>query len=134
MNIYVGNLSWTMTDSDLSDLFTPYGAVSNAKILKDKTSGRSRGFGFVEMEDDEAAKTAIANLNDSEIQGRKLIVNESQPKADNGGGGGGFRKSGGYGGGGGRSGGGGGYKKGGGGYGGGGNRGGGGYGGGGSRY
>lgn len=127
MNIYVGNLSWNMTDSDLSDLFTPYGAVANAKILKDKTSGRSRGFGFVEMEDDEAAKTAIASLNDSEIQGRKLIVNESQPKSDSGsgGGGGGFKKRS-FGGGGG-----GGYKKsGGGGYGGGGSRGGGGYGGG----
>lgn len=120
MNIYVGNLSWNMTDADLNELFIQYGAVSNAKVLKDKTSGRSRGFGFVEMEDDEAAKAAIAALNDSEVQGRKLIVNESQPKAE-GSGGGGFKKrsgGGGYGGGGG-------YKKsGGGGYGGG-NRGGG---------
>ena len=100
-------------------------------------NGRSKGFGFVEMEDDEAAKTAIANLNETEVQGRKLIVNESQPRQEGGdgfkkrsfgggGGGGGYKKSGGYGGGGGRSGGGGGY-------GGGGNRGGGGYGGGGGR-
>src|SRR6187549_1435839 len=98
MNIYVGNLSWTMTDDDLSNLFTQYGTVSSAKILKDKMNGRSKGFGFVEMEDDEAAKTAIANLNESEVQGRKLIVNESQPRQD---GEGGFKKrSGGFGGGG----------------------------------
>lgn len=112
MNIYVGNLSWSMTDEDLSNLFTEYGTVTSAKILKDKTNGRSKGFGFVEMEDDEAAKTAIANLNESEIQGRKLIVNESQPRPEGsggggfkkrsfgGGGGGGYKKSGGYGGGG----------------------------------
>lgn len=128
MNIYVGNLSWSMTDEDLSSLFTQYGSVSSAKILKDKMNGRSKGFGFVEMEDDEAAKTAIANLNETEVQGRKLIVNESQPRPE---GEGGYKKRSGGGG----FGGGGGYKKsGGGGYGGGGNRsGGGGYGGGGNR-
>jgi RNA recognition motif-containing protein len=118
MNIYVGNLSWTMTDDDLSNLFTQYGSVTSAKILKDKMNGRSKGFGFVEMEDDEAARTAISNLNETEVQGRKLIVNESQPRQEGdrpkrsfggGGGGGGYKKSGGggYGGGGGRSGGGG---------------------------
>ena len=126
MNIYVGNLSWTMTDDDLMNLFTQYSTVSSAKILKDKMNGRSKGFGFVEMEDDEAAKTAIANLNETEVQGRKLIVNESQPRQEGdrpkrsfggGGGGGGYKKSGGYGGGGGG-------RSGGGGYGGGGNRGG----------
>ncbi len=141
MNIYVGNLSWSMTDDDLSNLFSQYGAVTSAKILKEKNTGRSKGFGFVEMEDDEAAKTAIATLNESEVQGRKLIVNESQPRPEGGGykksGGGGYgggRSGGGYGGGGRSSGGGygsgggGGYKKsGGGGYGGG-NRSGGGYG------
>lgn len=122
MNIYVGNLSWSMTDDDLNNLFTPYGTVSSAKILREKNTGRSKGFGFVEMEDEEAAKTAIATLNESEVQGRKLIVNESQPRTE---GEGGYRKSsgGGYGGGGSRgggygnrsggSGGGGGYKKGG---------------------
>lgn len=101
MNIYVGNLSWSMTDDDLSNLFSQYGAVTSAKILKEKNTGRSKGFGFVEMEDDEAAKTAIATLNESEVQGRKLIVNESQPRPE----GGGYKKSGGggYGGGGGRS-------------------------------
>ena len=96
MNIYVGNLSWTMTDDDLSNLFTPYGSVTSAKILKDKVTGRSRGFGFVEMEDDESAKSAIAALNESEIGGRKLVVNESQPRAEGSGGG----NRGGYGGGG----------------------------------
>jgi RNA recognition motif-containing protein len=122
MNIYVGNLSWTMTDEDLSNLFTQYGTVTSAKILKDKMNGRSKGFGFVEMDDAEAAKTAIASLNESEVQGRKLIVNESQPRTE---GEGGYKKrsfGGGSGGGG--------YKKSGGGYGGGGSRGGGGYGGG----
>jgi len=128
MNIYVGNLSWSMTDDDLSNLFSEYGSVTTAKILKDKVSGRSKGFGFVEMEDDEAAKTAIANLNDAEVQGRKLKVNESQPKPEGSGGGGFKKRSFGSGGGGG------GFRKGGsgGGYGGGGSRGGG-YGGGGGR-
>ncbi len=105
MNIYVGNLSWQMTDDDLSNLFTEHGTVTSAKILKEKNTGRSKGFGFVEMEDDEAAKAAIAALNESEVQGRKLIVNESQPRPEGGGGGGGgYKKSGGGGyGGGGRS-------------------------------
>ncbi len=99
MNIYVGNLSWSMTDDDLNNLFAQFGAVTSAKILKDKMNGRSKGFGFVEMEDDEAAKTAIANLNETEVQGRKLIVNESQPRPA---GEGGYKKrsgGGGYGGG-----------------------------------
>jgi RNA recognition motif-containing protein len=126
MNIYVGNLSWSMTDDDLNSLFSQYGTVSSAKILKEKNTGRSKGFGFVEMEDEEAAKTAIATLNESEVQGRKLIVNESQPRPEgggykkSGGGYGGGRSSGGYGGGrssGGGYGSGGGYKKSGGGYG-----------------
>ncbi|MEJ7627478.1 MAG: RNA-binding protein [Ferruginibacter sp.] len=111
MNIYVGNLSWTMTDEDLSNLFTQYGTVTSGKILKDKMNGRSKGFGFVEMEDDEAARTAIANLNETEVMGRKLIVNESQPRQEGEGGGGGFKKRSGGGGYGGGSGGGGGYKK-----------------------
>lgn len=133
MNIYVGNLSWTMTDEDLSNLFTQYGTVTSGKILKDKMNGRSKGFGFVEMEDDEAARTAIANLNETEVMGRKLIVNESQPRQE-GEGGGGFKKRSGGGGYGGGSGGGGYKKSGGGGYGGGGRSGGsGGYGGGGGR-
>ena len=118
MNIYVGNLSWSMTDDDLMNLFTEHGSVTSAKILKDKMNGRSKGFGFVEMEDDEAAKAAIAALNEIEVQGRKLIVNESQPRAE------GDRPTRSFGGGGGRGGygGGGGNRGGGGGYGGGGNR------------
>jgi len=137
MNIYVGNLSWSMTDDDLLNLFTQFGSVTSAKILKDKMNGRSKGFGFVEMEDDEAAKAAIAGLNETEVQGRKLIVNESQPRPEgSAGGGGGFKKrSFGGGGGGSRGGycGGGGHRRGGGGDGGGGGRSSGGYGGGGGR-
>ncbi len=109
MNIYVGNLSWSMTDEDLLNLFTPYGSVLSSKILKDKMTGRSKGFGFVEMSDDESARSAIAGLHETEVMGRKLIVNESQPRPEGeyrkrpGGGGGGFRGGnrggGGYGGG-----------------------------------
>lgn len=119
MNIYVGNLSWSMTNEDLAALFQQYGSVSSAKILNDKFTGRSKGFGFVEMENADEANAAISALNDSEIQGRKIVVNEAQPKPE--GGGGGFKKrsfGGGSGGGGfrrGGSGGGGGYNRGGGG-------------------
>ena len=114
MNIYVGNLSWQMTDEDLRTLFEQYGSVTSAKIVKDKVSGRSKGFGFVEMPDDTEAQNALSSLYDSEVLGRKIIVNEAQPKPQNGGtGGGGFKKRS-FGGGGGNSGGGGGgYKKGG---------------------
>src|SRR5687767_15796782 len=110
MNIYVGNLSWQMTDEDLRTLFEQYGSVTSAKIVKDKTSGRSKGFGFVEMPEDNEAQNALTSLYESEVLGRKIIVNEAQPKPQ-GGGGGGFKKRS-FGGGGG-SGGGGGYKKGG---------------------
>ena len=146
MNIYVGNLSWSMTSEDLQELFTPNGEVASAKIVTDKFSNnRSKGFGFVEMPDDEAAKAAIAGLNELDLQGRKIVVNESTPRPEGERREGGYRKpggSGGYGGGGSRGGGGGyggGGYRGGGGYGGGGGRdrgnsGGGGYGGGGSRY
>src|ERR1700691_3871282 len=91
MNIYVGNLSWQMTDEDLRNLFEQHGTVASAKIVKDKVSGRSKGFGFVEMEDDGEAQQAITRLYDSEVMGRKIIVNESQPKQQ-GGGGGGYKK------------------------------------------
>ena len=106
MNIYVGNLSWGLKDQDLANLFAPFGEVAAAKIVMDKFTQRSKGFGFVEMPNDEQAQAAIAQLNGSEIEGRNLVVNESRPKEE--GGGGGFKK---------RSfgGGGGGYKKGGGG-------------------
>ena len=112
MNIYVGNLSWQMTDEDLRTLFEQYGSVTSAKIVKDKVSGRSKGFGFVEMPEDGEAQNALSSLYESEVLGRKIIVNEAQPKPQNGGsGGGGFKKRS-FGGGGGNSGGGG-YKKGG---------------------
>jgi RNA recognition motif-containing protein len=127
MNIYVGNLSWGLKDQDLANLFSPFGEVASAKIVTDKFTQRSKGFGFVEMPNDEQAQAAISQLNGSEIEGRNLVVNESRPKEGGSGGGGGFKKRS-FGGGGGN--GGGGYKKGGGGYGGG-NRGGGSYGGGG---
>lgn len=123
MNIYVGNLSWGLKDQDLANLFAPFGEVASAKIVMDKFTQRSKGFGFVEMPNDEQAQAAIAQLNGSEVEGRNLVVNESRPKEDNGGGfkkrsfgggGGGFKKGGGFGGGGNR-GGGGGYNRGGGG-------------------
>lgn len=106
MNIYVGNLNWNMSSDDLRNLFSPYGEVSSAKIVTDKfNNDRSKGFGFVEMTDDDAAKSAIAALHDTEVLGRKIVVNESTPRPEGerggykkkfGGGGGGNR--GGYGG------------------------------------
>jgi len=116
MNIYVGNLSWNLKDQDLANLFTPFGEVTSAKIVNDKFTQRSKGFGFVEMKDDAQAQAAIAQLNGSEVDGRNLVVNESRPKEE-GGGGGGFKKrsfgnggsGGGFGGGGSRGGSGGGY-------------------------
>jgi RNA recognition motif-containing protein len=107
MNIYVGNLSWGLKDQDLANMFTPFGEVASAKIVMDKFTQRSKGFGFVEMPNDEQAQAAIAQLNGSEVEGRNLVVNESRPKEE---GSGGFKKRGGFGGGGG-----GGFKKGGGG-------------------
>ena len=83
MNIYVGNLNWNMTSEDLQALFAPYGEVASAKIITDKfKNNRSKGFGFVEMPDDEAAKAAIAALHESEIEGRKIVVNESAPRPE----------------------------------------------------
>lgn len=110
-----------MTNEDLAALFQQYGSVSSAKILTDKFTGRSKGFGFVEMDNADEANAAISALNDSEIQGRKIVVNEAQPKPEGGGGfkkrsfgggggGGGFRR-GGSGGGFNRGGGGGGYNR-----------------------
>jgi len=124
MNIYVGNLSWGLKDQDLANLFTPFGEVASAKIVMDKFTQRSKGFGFVEMPNDDQAQAAIAQLNGSEVEGRNLVVNESRPKEEGsggfkkknfGGGGGGYKKGGGggYRGG---NGGGGGYNRGGGGY------------------
>ncbi|MBL7750663.1 MAG: RNA-binding protein [Chitinophagaceae bacterium] len=92
MNIYVGNLSWGLKDQDLSNLFAQFGEVSSAKIVTDKFTQRSKGFGFVEMPNDEEAQAAIAQLNGSEVEGRNLVVNESRPKEGGSGGSGGFKK------------------------------------------
>ncbi len=91
MNIYVGNLSWGLSEDDLRDAFESYGEVDSVKIIQDKMTGRSRGFGFVEMPDDSEGKAAIAELNGKELDGRAIKVNEARPKRDDRGGGrGGF--------------------------------------------
>jgi RNA recognition motif-containing protein len=91
MNIYVGNLSWNLKDQDLLNLFASHGEVASAKIVTDKFTGRSKGFGFVEMPNDEQAQAAIAALNGTEVDGRNVVVNESRPKPE-GSGGGGYKK------------------------------------------
>src|SRR5438552_2079796 len=118
--LYVGNLTYGSTDATLRQLFEAHGTVTSAQIIMDRDTGRSKGFGFVEMGSDDEAQAAIAALNGKEVDGRRLTVNEARPKTEGGGGRGGY---GGGGGGGGR-----------GGYGGGGGGGRGGYGGGGRRY
>ena len=104
--LYVGNLSWGVTDSQLQDMFTPYGAVVSAQVIMDRDTGRSKGFGFVEMGSDQEAQAAIAGMNGQMSDGRALTVNEAKPKESRSGGGGGGG-GGGYGGGGGGGGGGG---------------------------
>jgi RNA recognition motif-containing protein len=95
MNIYVSNLSFNVQDEDLREFFTSYGEITSAKIIMDKVTGQSRGFGFVEMPDEAAAKKAIAELNGATVEGRNIRVNEARPKEDrparSGGGGGGYR-------------------------------------------
>ena len=78
MNIYVGNISWGLEDQDLEEVFAEHGTVTSAKIITDRATGRSRGFGFVEMSD--GAEAAIEALNGTEVDGRELVVNESRPK------------------------------------------------------
>ena len=80
MNIYVGNLSWGLKDQDLANLFTPFGEVASAKIVMDKFTQRSKGFGFVEMSDDEASRKAIAELDGATVDGRAMKVMEAKPK------------------------------------------------------
>lgn len=108
MNIYVGNLSYQTDDRELEDLFAPFGEITSARVITDRETGRSKGFGFVEMPDRTQAEAAIEGLNGNEIDGRELRINEAKPREERprsgGGGGGGYG-----GGGGGRSGGGGGY-------------------------
>jgi len=106
MNIYVSNLSFNVQDEDLKDFFAEYGEVTSAKVITDKFTGKSRGFGFVEMTDNEAAKKAIAELDQATVEGRNIRVMEAKPKEEKPartGGGGGFRSNsgGGYSGGGG---------------------------------
>jgi len=80
MNIYVGNLSYGIKDADLEKLFETYGTVVSAKVIKDRETGRSKGFGFVEFENDDEAKAAIEQLTGTEFSGRPLVVKEALPK------------------------------------------------------
>src|SRR5688572_19184532 len=95
--LYVGNLSYDVTDATLEQLFAQYGTVQSAQVVMDRDAGRSKGFGFVEMGSDQEAQAAIQALNGQQSGGRALTVNEAKPREDQGGGGGGGR--GGYGGG-----------------------------------
>jgi len=89
--LYVGNLGYGVTNSALEELFSPFGEVRSAQVIQDRDTGRSKGFGFVEMSNDNAALEAIQALNETEHDGRKLTVNEARPREDRGGGGGGGR-------------------------------------------
>ena len=82
MNIYIGNLSYEVTDSDLQSAFSAFGSVTSAKLVMDMDSGRSKGFGFVEMAAQDEAQNAIAKLNGSEIRGRAVSVNEARPRTE----------------------------------------------------
>jgi RNA recognition motif-containing protein len=123
MNLYIGNLSWSISEPELQQTFEAYGEVSSCKIVKDKMTNRSKGFAFVEMPNDDEANAAISALNGKDVKGRNISVNEARPREERpqGGGGGGYR-GGGSGGGGNRGGGGYGGGSSGGGYGGGGGR------------
>lgn len=93
-NIYVGNLPYSVTDQELEELFKPFGAVTSARVISDKYSGQSKGFGFVEMEEAKEAQAAIEALNGKEMGGRAITVNEAKPKTERRGGerGGGWSK------------------------------------------
>jgi len=106
MKLYVGNLSYEVTDADLRDAFSAHGQVSSAEVVKDRYSGQSKGFGFVEMPSQQEANAAMQALNGSDLKGRSINVNEARPRTGGGGGGGGGRdrRGGGGGGGGGRGG------------------------------
>jgi RNA recognition motif-containing protein len=84
MNIYVGNLSFSATNEELQKMFSEFGTVASASVIQDKLSGRSRGFGFVEMPNDEEGKAAIAAMNGKDVGGRKLTVNEARPRTEGG--------------------------------------------------
>ena len=89
MKIYVGNLSFDTSNDELRDAFAVYGEVASAQVITDRETGRSRGFGFVEIENDEDAQKAIAGMSGTNLQGRALNVNEARPREDSRGGGGG---------------------------------------------
>ncbi len=99
--LYVGNLSYGTTDASLRQMFEAHGTVASAQVVMDRDTGRSRGFGFIEMGSDQEAQAAITAMNGQQVEGRALTVNEARPKTEGGGGGGGRRGGGGYGGGGG---------------------------------
>jgi RNA recognition motif-containing protein len=92
MNIYVGNLDWGVTEDDLKTAFEEFGTVESAKVITDRYSGKSRGFGFVEMPDDAEAKAAIEALNSKDLKGRAIKVNEAKPRRDDRGGFGGSNR------------------------------------------
>ncbi len=101
MNIFVSNLSFQVSDQDLQEMFAEYGEVASAKVITDKYTGKSRGFGFVEMPEDTAAKQAIQELNNAEVDGRNISVSVARPReerSNRGGGGGGYNRGGGSGG------------------------------------
>ncbi len=82
MNIFVGNLSYTSGEDSIRSLFTPYGEVESVKVIVDRETGRSRGFGFVEMPNDDEARTAVESLDGQELEGRALRINEARPRQD----------------------------------------------------
>jgi RNA recognition motif-containing protein len=84
MKLYVGNLSYDVDSANLEQLFAPFGSVRSAQVVQDRDTGRSKGFGFVEMADDNAARTAIAQLHEKDFGGRPLTVNEAKPREDRG--------------------------------------------------
>ena len=95
MKLYVGGLAYSVTEQELEALFAEYGKVTSSAVIKDRDTGQSKGFGFIEMADDTEAKAAMAALNGKEVSGRSIMVNEARPQTDRrtSGGGGGFRRS-----------------------------------------
>ena len=89
MNIYAGNLPWGLSEEDIREAFEAFGEVVSVKIIQDKFTGRSRGFGFVEMPNQEEGEAAIAALNGKDLKGREIVVNQARPRRDDQGGGGG---------------------------------------------
>jgi cold-inducible RNA-binding protein len=93
MKLYVGGLAYSVSEQELEAAFAEYGTVTSATVIKDRDSGQSKGFGFIEMSDDNEAKAAMAALNGKEVSGRSIVVNEARPQEDRRSGGGGPRRS-----------------------------------------